>query len=165
MFSIGEFLVYGSSGVCRVEDICERDCGNGKREYYVLQPVYDNRSTLYIPTDSEKLATHAKALLTEQEIYEIIDNMPEESFDWIANDRERTDAFRNILEEGSRKDIARLMRTIYLRKTELAARGKKLRSADETMMQRAEKLLFGEFAWVLGISPAEVTGFISERVS
>ena len=91
--------------------------------------------------------------------------MPEESFDWIANDRERTDAFRNILEEGSRKDIARLMRTIYLRKTELAARGKKLRSADETMMQRAEKLLFGEFAWVLGISPAEVTGFISERVS
>ena len=95
----------------------------------------------------------------------MIDDMPEDSFEWIVNDKERGEPFRNILEEGSRKDVVKLIRTLYLRKKELSERGKKLRSSDEAMMQRAEKLLFGEFAWVLGISPSEVTGFISERVS
>ena len=41
---------------------------------------------------------------------------------------------------------------------------KKLRSADEAIMQRAEKLLYGEFAWVLGIDPKEVLDFIKERI-
>ncbi len=164
MLSVGETLVYGSSGVCRVEDVCVRDCGSGKREYYVLQPVYDTRSTVYIPTDSEKLVSHVKALLTEEEVYDMISSMPEDGFDWIVNDKERIESFRSILEEGSRHDVIRLLRTLYLRKKELSEKGKKLRSADEAMMQRAERLLYGEFAWVLGISPSEVTGFISEHV-
>lgn len=165
MLNVGETLIYGSSGVCRVEDICVRDCGSGKREYYVLQPVYDTRSTVYVPTDSEKLISHAKALLTRQEIYDMIDDMPEDSFEWIVNDKERGETFRNILEEGSRKDVVKLIRTLYLRKKELSERGKKLRSSDESIMQRAERLLYGEFAWVLGINPSEVTGFIAQRVN
>ncbi|MGN0628936.1 MAG: CarD family transcriptional regulator [Oscillospiraceae bacterium] len=165
MLNVGETLVYGSSGVCRVEDICVRDCGSGKREYYVLQPVYDTRSTVYVPTDSEKLVSHAKALLTRQEVYDMIDDMPEDSFEWIVNDKERGETFRNILEEGSRKDVVKLIRTLYLRKKELSERGKKLRSSDESIMQRAERLLYGEFAWVLGINPSEVTGFIAQRVN
>lgn len=165
MLNVGETLIYGSSGVCRVEDICVRDCGSGKREYYVLQPVYDTRSTVYVPTDSEKLISHAKALLTRQEVYDMIDDMPEDSFEWIVNDKERGETFRNILEEGSRKDVVKLIRTLYLRKKELSERGKKLRSSDESIMQRAERLLYGEFAWVLGINPSEVTGFIAQRVN
>ena len=31
-------------------------------------------------------------------------------------------------------------------------------------MQRAERLLYGEFAWVLGIDPSEVVDFIRKRV-
>lgn len=165
MLNVGETLIYGSSGVCRVEDICVRDCGSGKREYYVLQPVYDTRSTVYVPTDSEKLISHAKALLTRQEVYDMIDDMPEDSFEWIVNDKERGETFRNILEEGSRKDVVKLIRTLDLRKKELSERGKKLRSSDESIMQRAERLLYGEFAWVLGINPSEVTGFIAQRVN
>lgn len=165
MLKVGETLVYGSSGVCRVEDICVRDCGGAKREYYVLRPVYDERSTVYIPTDSEKLISHARALLTRQEVYDIIDAMPEEGFDWIVNDKERGEAFRSILEEGSRRDIVKLIHTLYLRKRELSEKGRKLRSSDESIMQRAERLLYGEFAWVLGINPSEVVGFIARRVN
>ena len=46
----------------------------------------------------------------------------------------------------------------------LAEKGKKLRSSDEQIMQRAEKLLYGEFAWVLGIEPKEVVPFIRQRI-
>ncbi len=165
MLNVGETFVYGSSGVCRVEDICVRDCGSGKKEYYVLQPVYDARSTVYIPTDSEKLVSNVRTLLTEKEVYDMISSMPEEGFEWIINDKERIETFRSILEEGTRQDVVKLLRTLYLRKKELAEKGKKLRSADEAMMQRAEKLIYGEFAWVLGISPSEVNGFISAHAN
>ena len=160
MFNIGEIFVYGASGICRVQDICVRDCGTGKREYYVLQPVYDERSTVYIPTDSEKLSSHMRSLLSEKEVYEIINAMPAKGFDWIQNDKERGERFLSLLECGIRSDIVNLISTLHRRKTELAERGKKLRSSDEIIMQRAERLLYGEFAWVLGIKPGEVVDFI-----
>ena len=163
LFSVGDIFVYGASGVCRVDDICVRDCGTGKHEYYVRQPVYDARSTVYIPTDSEKLASHARSLLSENEVYEIIDAMPAKGFEWVQNDKERSEFFRNVLESGTRTDIVNLISTLHNRKTELAGHGKKLRSSDEAIMQRAERLLYGEFAWVLGIDPSAVVDFIKKR--
>ncbi len=147
-----------------MDDICVRDCGTGKREYYVLQPVYDARSTVFIPTDSEKLAAHARSLPSEKEVYDIIDTMPSAGFDWVQNDKERGERFRTMLENGTRADVVSLISTLHNRRTELAGRGKKLRSSDEAIMQRAERLLYGEFAWVLGIDPSEVIDFIRKRV-
>ena len=164
MLEKGHVFVYGSSGVCRVEDICLRDYGGGKKEYYILQPVFDLRSNLSVPADSPVFESHAKELLSKDDVLEIIDILPECRSEWIINDKVRIETFRSILESGNRRDIANLICTLHIHKHELAGRGKKLRSTDETTMQRAEKLLFGEFAWVLGIDPKEVIPFIKERI-
>lgn len=164
MLEKGHIFVYGASGICRVEDICIRDYGSGKKEYYILQPVFDLRSTLSVPVDSPAFTSHARELLTKEEVLEIIDSVPNVEAEWIRDDKERIETFRNLLEGGVRMDIAVLIRSLYLHKKELAARGKKLRSSDEAIMQRAEKLLYGEFAWVLGIDPKEVVDFIKSRV-
>ncbi len=164
MLEKGHIFVYGASGVCKVEDICIRDYGAGKKEYYILQPVYDLRSSLSIPVDSPAFAAHARELLKKEEIFEIIDSLPNTEAEWIRDDKERIETFRSLLEGGVRKDIAVLIRSLYLHKKELAEKGKKLRSVDETIMQRAEKLLYGEFAWVLGIDPKEVLDFIKNRL-
>ena len=164
MFEKGHVFVYGASGVCRVEEICVRDYGAGKKEYYILQPVFDLRSNLSVPVDSPAFSAHAKELLTKEEVNEIILSFPEAKSEWIRSDKERIETFRNLLECGTRKDIAAIINAIYLHKLELAKRGKKLRSSDETIMQRAEKLLFGEFAYVLGIDPKEVVPYIKEKL-
>jgi len=164
MLEKGHIFVYGASGVCKVEDICVRDYGAGKKEYYILQPVFDLRSSLSIPVDSPAFATHARELLTKAEIDEIIETLPNTEAEWIRDDKERIETFRSLLEGGVRKDIAMLIRTLYLHKKELAERGKKLRSTDETIMQRAEKLLYGEFAYVLGIDQKEVVDYIKSKV-
>ncbi|MBQ6877204.1 MAG: CarD family transcriptional regulator [Oscillospiraceae bacterium] len=164
MLEKGHVFVYGASGVCRVEDICVRDYGAGKKEYYILQPVFDLRSSLSIPVDSPVFESHARELLQKEEVLEIIDFFPNTEAEWIRDDKERIETFRNLLEGGIRKDIAVLIRSLYLHKKELAEKGKKLRSSDEAIMQRAEKLLYDEFAWVLGIEPKEVVPFIKKRV-
>ncbi len=164
MLEKGHVFVYGANGVCRVEDICIRDYGAGKKEYYILQPVFDNRSSLSVPVESPVFSSHARELLSKGEVLEIIDNLPNAETEWIRDDKERIETFRALLEGGARKDIATLIRNLYLHKKELAEKGKKLRSSDEAIMQRAEKLLYGEFAWVLGIEPKEVVPFIKERI-
>ena len=68
MFEKGHVFVYGASGVCRVEDICVRDYGAGKKEYYILQPVFDLRSSLSVPVDSPVFENHARELLQKEEI-------------------------------------------------------------------------------------------------
>ena len=164
MLEKGHIIVYGASGVCRIEEIRICDYGAGKKEYYILQPVFDLRSSLSIPVDSPVFENHARELLQKEEVLEIIDSFPNTEAEWIRDDKERIETFRNLLEGGVRKDIATLIRSLYLHKKELAEKGKKLRSSDEQIMQRAEKLLYGEFAWVLGIEPKEVVPFIRERI-
>lgn len=165
MLGVGDVFVYGTSGVCRIQEIIIRDCGTGKKEYYVFQPVFDERSTLYIPTDSEMLSQRIHTPLTKDEVYSMIDRIPEFGSEWIDNDKERLETFKSMLDGGSHEDLIRIIRSMYDHRAELAEKGKKLRSADEAMMQRAEKLLYNEFAYVLGIRPDAVKSFIDDRLS
>ncbi len=164
MLKKGHIFVYGNTGVCFVEDICTKDCGAGKKEYYVLAPVYDSLSTIYVPTDAPAFESHAKELLKKEEVLELIDYFPKAEPQWIVNDKERAEAFRKLLESGERKDLVLLICSLYTHKTELAQKGKKLRSSDESIMQRAERLLFGEFAFVLELKPKEILPFIKDRI-
>lgn len=164
MLEKGHIFVYGASGVCRVDDICTMDYGAGKKEYYILRPVYDSRSSLSVPVGSTAFASRARELLSRDEVLGIIDSLSDAETEWIKDDKERTEIFRSLLDGGICRDIALLVRSLYLHKKELAEKGKKLRSSDEAVMQRAEKLLYGEFAWVLEIEPKEVVPFIKERI-
>lgn len=164
MLSIGEVFIYGTSGIVKVSGITSRRVGKEMQDYYILQPIFDECSTLYIPTDSEKLQYNRKEVLTKNQVLEIIDSIFSDNPQWIVNDKERIEVFRQWIDDGDRNNIASLIRSVYLHKIQLAEKGKKLRSSDEALMQRAERLLFGEMAYVLGIKPCEVKAFISERI-
>ena len=163
MPEVGQVFVYGTSGVCRVDEITVKECGFEKREYYVLSPVFDSRSTIYVPVDCEKLSSNIHELHTKEQVYAIIDSVSCGGLDWVQNDKERAEQFRSILESGEDEKIIKLINLLHSRKKELSMSGKKLRSSDEMTMQRAEKLLYGEFAWVLGIEPSAVAELIRNR--
>ena len=50
MFNIGEYVVYGSGEICRIEEKTER-CFDGisKNEYYRLVPIEMKNSAYYVP--------------------------------------------------------------------------------------------------------------------
>ena len=41
-YQVNEVVVYGSSGVFRVEDITVKKIGGQEMEYYVLKPIYEH---------------------------------------------------------------------------------------------------------------------------
>ena len=75
MFQAGELLVYGSTGVCRVEEITELDhtVRDRGRRYYVLKPLWQD-GVIYAPVDSEKVPM--RPVMSREEADTLIDRMP-----------------------------------------------------------------------------------------
>lgn len=166
MFLINDYVIYGTTGVCQITDIRkEIFSGHVKKEYYILQPVFSCNSTLYVPTENESGANKMRRILTRDEIYELIRNMPEDNAEWIINDNMRHDKCTEIIKNGDRKELIRLIKAMYQHKQEQTKFGKKFYIADEKLMKAAEKLLYNEFALVLNIEPEEVVPYITEHLS
>ena len=71
MYSIGERVIYGSSGACEIIDIRKEAFGGAAREYYVLTPL-GGGSSIFVPTDNEQLVGRMRAPLTRKEILDMI---------------------------------------------------------------------------------------------
>lgn len=160
----GDVVVYGVRGVCTVDDVRTENIGGEEREYYLLTPCDDKRSTIYLPTDSDRIERHVKKLLTKEEVFGLIDSLPDEEDIWIPDNRRRAEVFTHIIDSGERADVIRLIRVLSTRKHTLEGSGKKLGASDRALLEQAEKVVFDELALVLGIERTKVEEFIIERV-
>ena len=164
-YHVQDTVLYGQSGVCRIADIAEKDVGGGLRAYYVLQPVFEESATIFVPVGNAALTAKMRRVMSEAEITALIDAMPEEDSIWIADDNARRERYKAILAGGDPSDLIRLIKTLYLRAQTQKAQNKKPRLEDERFMKQAEKLLYEEFAHVLHIRRDEVLPYILHRVN
>ncbi len=162
MFEVGSRVIYKANGVCIISEIRRAKMSelSQEKDYYILKPINDPNYTIYVPVDNEALTSQMKEILSSDEIIALIKNMPNEQMEWIEDNKQRNECFKNILMSGSRKELIRMVKAIYNRKQEQTAIGKKLYAADENAMKKAEKVLFDEFATVLNIKQEEVLPFI-----
>ena len=75
MFSVGEYIVYGVEGVCRVEEAGKlKVAGLDKnRAYYRLRPYYHD-GTIYTPVDGKAVM---RPVLTREELERLLPRLPE----------------------------------------------------------------------------------------
>lgn len=164
MFEIGDIVMHGNNGACRISDI--RSCsfaGMPARTYYILNPVYDKESTFYVPVDNDKI--RLRKLLAKSDVYDLIKIMPDDGTPWIDNDAERNTAFTDIIRRGDHTELIKLIKTLYNKREEVRDTGRKFHVNDERAMRDAEKMLYEEFALVLNIDPDEVIPYITERLA
>ena len=155
MFCVGQTVLYGSNGVCMVDDVTEKRIGKTKMQYYVLKPLCNNTSTLFVPTANQQLVSKMRRILTEDEAEAILRNLPP-CGDWNDNKQERSEQFRAIITEGSCVELIRLIRLVRTHEQEQLAGGKRLHISDARFLKEAEKMICEEFSLVLHISRDEV---------
>lgn len=159
VFSKNDYIIYGTTGVCKIVDIIKKKFGtNNEREYYVLKPTYDINSTIYAPTDSDAISI--RKIMTVSEVYELIKTMPDNETIWIEYINLRKQKYTDILKNANKKELVKLIKTLYIQKQQKKEEGKKLYVGDEKIMSEAERLLHEEFALVLKIKIEEVLPFI-----
>ncbi|HWQ76139.1 MAG TPA: CarD family transcriptional regulator [Syntrophomonas sp.] len=163
MFKVNDYVVYGTTGVCRITDIAkDESIGDHQTEYYVLHPVYCDNMTIKIPVKNEKVSM--RAILSANEVTALIAAMPQLETVWIEDNRERNESFKTMLRRGSCQDWIKLIKTLYTEKKSRASAGKSLTNSDEEIMRTAEKQLYEEFSVVLNIPPDEVVSYIHAHI-
>ena len=164
MYQIDDTVLYGTHGVCKITEITEQSFGGIAKKYYILKPIHNSGSTVYVPIENEILTSKMRRVLSVEEIHSLIRNMPSEKSLWIENEPERKECYKKIIAKGDRQELIQIIKALYLHQQEQSAKGKKLHAADERYFKEAEKLLYDEFAMVLNIKPSQVLPFIMEQV-
>lgn len=164
MFQVGDRVIYGTEGVCRVERVEKLRVSGQTALYYVLSPVYREGATVYVPLDNERLTERMKRVLSAEELEALLAETAQTEPLWIDNPNERKQLYSVVLLGGDRQALLRLVRTLYLRREKLTAQGKHLRAADDQALRDAERMINGEFALVLNIPRHEVPAYIRARL-
>ncbi len=164
MFKINDIVLYGAHSVCKVADITAKELGGESVEYYVLKPVYDTKSTLFVPVHNKVLTSRMRPVLSASEVWDLIKSIPSEKSLWIENDKVRKEKYKEIISEGNRAELVSIIKAIYLHEQELKEKGKKLHIADDNTLKEAEKMLYDEFAYVLEIDREDVLSCITAKI-
>lgn len=163
MFSRGETVIYGVNGVCRIDGITQMDITGEKKDYYVLKPVFNGRSTLFVPTDNEKLVGRMRPLITEAGIKALAKNFPSIEPLWIEDEDERKARCAAALADNDRETALALIKAIRVHRDRQFDIGKKLHVGDERFLKDAEKLLREEASFVLDKPFDRVLPFLEEK--
>lgn len=165
MFEKGEYVVYGSAGVCEVMEITPLDMKGvtKNRLYYILSPHHQKDSKIFTPVDNNK--TVMRAILTSEEAEELINGIPAIEELWVKDDKAREGRYRETMQSCDCKDWIKVIKTLYLRKQERIAQGKKTTAMDDKYLKMAEDNLYSELSVSLNIPKEEMENYISERMA
>lgn len=164
-FQIDDLIIYGSSGVCIVRDICVPDMFDidTTEKYYILEPVYLKGSTIYSPVDNS--TTIMRKIITKEEARELINQIPFTEPYWNINDKKREEQYKNAIRTYDCYEWMRIIKTLYQRKQELSEQKKRLGQIDERYLHMAEDLLYAELSIPLEITREEVESYIANMVN
>lgn len=165
MYKAGDMVMYGAFGICKVTAIEKRDFTGEAQEYYILKHMNSDKNIFYVPTNNEVALSKMHSICSKAEVDELISHMNSEGLIWIDNDIKRKEEYSRIIKDADKHEIIRLIKTLYLRRKELAETGKKLRSTDENYLSLAENMLFEEFAYALDIDRSEVVEYIEKHIA
>ena len=165
MFQIGEYIVYGMNGVCKVEAVGPMELRgvDSDKEYYTLNPLYTKGSKVFTPVDNQKVVM--RSVISKTEACSLIDEMKDVELIDAGDDKRRELAYKEALKSCDCREWIRIVNTTLKRKEERLAQGKKMSSCDERYLKQAQDSLYGEFAVSLGIEKGEVEDFIENRIA
>lgn len=161
MYQPEDLILYGSSGVCRVEHIGPIDQHLSKtdsdRLYYTLSPLYGS-GYIYAPVDS---AVFMRPIIDADEVNELIDQIGtlEQAPPSAMTPKALADRYHTALQSHSCQELLSLLAELDFKRKE----GKKLGQIEQRYQKQAEALLFGEFSSALGIPLDEIPSYIQKR--
>ena len=163
-FAIGDLIIYGETGVCRVDAIEERPFMDEIRQCYKLQPLYQS-CTIITPADNNNV--FMRPIVSRQEAEALVQSIRDVTPQELPSAAPRvvSGSYDKIIKSHDCNQLISLTVSIYHKRKGLIDQKKKLSAIDERYMKKAEDLLFGELAAALEIDKASVSGYIEEIVN
>jgi len=149
MYQIGELVQYGTSGVCRVEEIVQGVPWLQKdTKCYLLVPVSKKEEKIYTPIDNDKVKM--RRILSGEEVKELMGKASEIEGLSIVNEKQCENVYREELYSVDCYRWLSLLKTLYARKAARLAIGKKVTATDERYLKSVEDRLKEELNLIIG---------------
>ena len=166
MFEIGSRIMYGNTGVCEVEGYATPDLPGIPRgtPYYRLRPLFQS-GTIYCPVEQPKV--FMRPVMSREEAEELVSLIPTISVEPFRSGRlkELSEHYRRVLGTHSTTDLVEIIKSVYCKKREAEASGRRVSQLEDRYMKLAEELLHGELSVALDIPKDEVKDYIHRRVA
>lgn len=160
MYQIGDFVVYGRTGICEVTDITTMKMAGIPKDklYYILTPWKDKGGKIFTPVDNEKVVI--RTVISKEEAIGLLNRIPSIEELWIPNEKMREAMYKESIRKCDCEELIKIIKTLYIRKQERIAQGKKITTTDERYLKMAEGSLYSELSIVLGIPEIEMESYI-----
>lgn len=162
MYQVGQYVIYGSEGVCRIEEIGHPALSglDKNQEYYRLTPYYRG-GTIYAPVGGRVLM---RPVITRDALEALLPTLPTLAplDDIPANGKLAAAYYRSVLAEHSCLRLLQLCKALYQKQVALSQLRRSINSTDLRSWKAAEEMLYGEFGFVLGMPPAQVRTYLSD---
>lgn len=166
MFQPGDLIVYGTTGVCQVQEISKpyRTGADKNRSYYLLKPLYQD-GVIYTPVDNEKVPM--RPIISAKEVNALIDDIPSVQAEvcHAPTLQALSQLYQSAVRSHDCRDLIEMVMSIYKKQKLAEAQKRHLGMVDERYMRQAENLLYGEFSSALGIPFSEVQPYIAGRIA
>lgn len=164
MYEIGQQVLYGSHGVCRISAIESMRFGKTRAKYYTLEPAEQPGTRFYVPVDNEAAVGKLRPLLPASDLLALLHSEDVRSTPWVDEESQRKLRYRELINSGDRAQLMGMVCALYRHKKEQTAAGRKFHQSDENFLHDAQKLLNAEFAQVFGLDAKEVNPFILKEL-
>lgn len=164
MFAVGEYIVYGINGICRVEEICTSPFdATDTRAYYLLVPQHNPMSSsIYTPAENARVPM--RRLMTAMEIEALLLAMPKIELLTVPVEKQRREIYRATIGELRPEGYVSVIKTVQKRREDLAAAHKHFPVSDLEYGNLARHLLYSEIAHVLGMEERNIEAYIKEKL-
>jgi CarD family transcriptional regulator len=164
MYSVNDIVTYGLHGVCKISEIASRNIDGKAVDYYILKPIYDDSFTIAIPVENEALTHKMRLPLTKEEIYALINALPERNDIWIENESARVKAYKEALAMADMQELLLLFKSLVHRKKEQEHHKKRLHNVDERFFKNIESALYNEISYVLELNEFEIDTLLQNAI-
>lgn len=159
MFRVGQQVIYGGNGVCRIEDIVLREnaLSGDVVQVYVIR--LSSGLTSYIPVDSN---VFMRALISAEEVRTVIGEFASLAARTFVgtNSKALADQYRAIIARHDVREMLCLYKSLQQKIENARAAGKKPGAMDERFAAAALEQVVKEFAIVLDCPTEDILGML-----
>ncbi len=148
---VGETVVYGVHGVCKITGAEQRAEGGKRQAYLVLEPVYQRGSRFLVPADNDAVLRKIVPLLRPQDIQSLLASAAVRKNCWIADENRRKQEYKNLTANGNREALLAMLYTLYQNQRQQRALGRRCHICDERFLSDMEKQFAEEIAYSMGM--------------
>lgn len=163
MFDVGDFVIYGSEGVCKVESIGNPGIAglNKDKIYYTLSPVY-HCGKIHTPVDTGIIM---RKVISSDYASELFDKIKDVNADLdVPKDAKlATVYYRDLVRSYECSKLISIIKYVFKKQKQFAAVKRNLPAVDVKYSKMAEDMLYSEFAFVWGIDMKEVKSKFAAR--